>query len=392
VSASSQFDARTSEIPVSGEQASGLTSLAPRLAPAFWLDRLLRASTEAPYEQGAEATAEHFLLAAVELLPDLGVGLLARLPDGSLLAARCPAGVASEARVFPEAPVEHRMPVAFPPGAELRWFATGEPFDEGPELHFLRSLAQALGPALRLAWRNEGELLALQRQIAQADKLASIGRLAATTLHELNNPLTSILAYAEYLRRKVERVPLEADDVDRLRRIIDAAERIRGLTRNLIDYARPSETRPGPLRLVSIIDRALLFCEHILSDSGVAIEREYDGRADVVLGVEGELLQVLVNLITNACQAMPRGNGHLLLRTEVVGAQIAVRLHDNGHGVPPELLDKIFDPFFTTKALGSGTGLGLSIVRTIVERHGGSVSAESQPGQGATFSVWLPRG
>ena len=217
-----------------------------------------------------------------------------------------------------------------------------------------------------------------------------MGKLAASTLHELNNPLTTILAYADFLRRKVERVPLEAEDVERLRRISEAAERVQRLTRNLVDYARPSGETPTSLLLRDVLEQALSFCEHALDEVGALVERDCCDD-DAFLGVHGELTQVFVNLIINACHAMPRGNGHLLLRSEIVGEQLVVRIRDNGHGVAPEHAPHIFEPFYTTKALGSGTGLGLSIVRAILERYQGTIAFRTPRDAGTEFIVRLPR-
>lgn len=386
-------DTRVSDVPISREVVSGLTSLAPSGAPSSWVWRLFQVASEAPHELGVRATALHMFLALSEILPELGLGLVATPPEQAPVVLRFPPGEPQGALLFPEMSWERTEPIPVPWPAELHIASCGEPLlEDGAELALLRSLVLALALSLRLAVASAQaqECAATKRQLAQADKLAAVGKLAASTLHELNNPLTTILAYADFLRRKVERAPLEAEDVERLRRISEAAERVQRLTRNLVDYARPSGETPTSLQLRDVLEQALSFCEHALDEVGALVERDYCDD-DAFLGVHGELAQVFVNLIINACHAMPRGNGHLLLRSEIAGEQLVVRIRDNGHGVAPEHAPHIFEPFYTTKALGSGTGLGLSIVRAILERYQGTIAFRTPRDAGTEFIVRLPR-
>jgi two-component system NtrC family sensor kinase len=383
-----------SDVPRSGEELSGFTPMSLRVAPVLWLQRLQQAAAEAPHEQGPAAVALHLFQALSEFLPGLGFGLVSEPLERERLVLRYPPGNPLGDRLFPELSWERSEPILVPWPAELRVACSGEPLhDDSGEVLLLHSLAQILALCLRLAAASAQarEGAEARRQLAQADKLASIGKLAASTLHELNNPLTTILAYSDYLRRKVERVPLEAEDVDRLRRISEAAERVQRLTRNLVDYARPSGEAPVVFRLHEILEQALAFCEYPLSEMGALVERDYAEGDDLILGIPGEMTQVFVNLIINACHAMPRGSGHLLLRSELSGDHIAVYLRDNGHGIAPEHAPHIFEPFYTTKALGSGTGLGLSIVRSLLEHHQGAISFRAPPGAGAEFVVRLAR-
>ncbi|RYE89710.1 MAG: hypothetical protein EOO75_11355, partial [Myxococcales bacterium] len=377
---------------LAGEVLSGEMPLGPSAMPTWWGERLLRAAAEAPLGEGQVAVARAMLRAGVDLAPDLALTLRMPVPGGWLTVRE------------PESPPAGRPPrvgganleLAEPPGAELSWThdASFDLADDGPEMAMLRHLGLALGLALRGvegAVQSRGDFHARQTQLVQTERLAAVGRLAATTLHEINNPLTTILGYTEFLLRKVERAPLDAADLERLRRIQEAAERVQMLSRGLVDYAHPSPGAPGPVVLRTAIDQALVFCEYTLSDVGVAVERDYRDQGAAVQGIVSEFTQVFVNLIVNACQAMPRGRGLLRLRTEADPHAVVVRIEDNGHGVAPEHAGRLFEPFFTTRPLGSGTGLGLSIVRTLVERHGGTVSVDSEAERGTVFVVRLPR-
>ena len=137
-----------------------------------------------------------------------------------------------------------------------------------------------------------------------------------------------------------------------------------------------------------LLDLAAGFCDHVLSQHGITVERDYQ-EVPKVAGVKGNLVQVFVNLITNACHAMDPG-GLVELTTAVEGNTAIVRVRDTGTGISPEVRAKIFDPFFTTKADGKGTGLGLSIVQGIVENHGGDIRVESEQGKGTTFHLRFP--
>jgi signal transduction histidine kinase len=234
------------------------------------------------------------------------------------------------------------------------------------------------------------QLQRLQQQVIQTEKLASLGQIAAGVVHELNNPLTSIIVYSDYLRKKAEKNGSDAEDQERLRRIGEAADRILRFSRDLVDYARPSNGVPGTIELHDFLDQALVFCEHVLGKTGVEVVRDYAPDLRPVLGVGGEITQVFVNLVTNACHAMPETDGKLILRTRAEGDFARVEIIDNGHGIEPSLISRIFEPFFTTKVEGRGTGLGLSIVKNIVTRHGGTVHAESSADGGARFVVALP--
>jgi signal transduction histidine kinase len=269
--------------------------------------------------------------------------------------------------------------------------------------HLLDRASASLGHALHLSRQitspgpGPRDSQDFEERMIQADKLATFGQIAAGIVHELNNPLTSIVAYSDYLIRKaisVQASPAsrDPDDVDRLRRISESANRMLRFTRDFVAYARPSSGVAGPVILHGVVDQAVAFCEHVLSQSGVSVEKLYAPDVMTVRGVSEQLVQVFVNLLTNASQAAPAEGGRITITTSLDpatrGAIIVVE--DNGGGIAPEHLRQVFLPFFTTKGDRHGTGLGLSIVKSIVDGHEGKIQVESPPGRGARFVLEIP--
>lgn len=238
--------------------------------------------------------------------------------------------------------------------------------------------------------RDLTEVRQLEEQVVQAEKLATLGQLAAGVVHELNNPLTSISVYSEYLLKKYSSADHDPGDVEKLRRIVHGTQRILRFTRDLVAYARPTTEAPSVLSIHEVLDQAAVFCEHVVEEAGARVDRHYDG-PPAVLGVKGQLHQVFINLITNACHAMPEGAGRLEIRTTSEDEDhVTVRIKDNGAGIRPDLQERVFEPFFSTKGEGKGTGLGLSIVRNILHQFGATIHVESEIGEGTTMVVRLP--
>ncbi|HMY20486.1 MAG TPA: ATP-binding protein, partial [Polyangium sp.] len=160
---------------------------------------------------------------------------------------------------------------------------------------------------------------------------------------------------------------------------------------DLLAYARPRHAVPTAVAIHDVIEQALVFCDYVLGDFAVTVERAF-GEVPAVRGIPDQLTQIFVNLFTNAAHAMREHGGRLTIQTSVVPGQSKVRVgvEDEGHGIAPEHLEKIFEPYFTTKPEGMGTGLGLSIVRSIVTAHGGEIRAYARTNQGAVFEVDLP--
>jgi PAS domain S-box-containing protein len=229
----------------------------------------------------------------------------------------------------------------------------------------------------------------LEQRIIHAEKLASLGQLAASVAHEINNPMTAVVAYSEsLLQRAMMMGSAGAADSEKLRKIWESGQRILRFTKDLTSYARPAKDKVERVQINALLDRAMGYCEHVVAQAKVRVERDY-GEVPALSGVPANLEQVFVNLITNACHAMQPG-GLVSLRTRREGREAVVWVKDTGSGIAPANLSRIFEPFFTTKTEGKGTGLGLSIVQRIVEKHGGRLSVESELGHGTTFTVRLP--
>lgn len=229
----------------------------------------------------------------------------------------------------------------------------------------------------------------LESQVIQAEKLASLGQLAASVVHEINNPMTAVLTYADaLLKRAITHPSGDGSELEKYRKIVENSERVLRFTRDLVSYARPTEDKHESLSLQEVLIQSVGFCDHVLKKHQVTVGTQFEA-IPPVSAVRKNLVQVFINLITNACHAMTNG-GVLHLQTRLDGAFALVEVRDEGVGIPFDLQQRIFEPFFTTKPDGRGTGLGLSIVSRIVESHGGTVSVESQMGVGTSFLIRFP--
>jgi two-component system NtrC family sensor kinase len=232
----------------------------------------------------------------------------------------------------------------------------------------------------------------LEAQIIQSDKMASIGQLVSGVAHELNNPLTSIAGLAELL---LERPPHPELPREHLRVIHDQAERAGRIVRNLLTFARKGVAEKAAVDLRDVVARTSLLITYELQLHGIELESDLSPESAVVLGDRYELQQVLLNLVTNAVQAvsaLPEGKPRrITLSTNLTDdGKATLRVRDTGPGVPPHLVPYLFTPFFTTKAPGEGTGLGLSLSYGLVKAHGGELEYEGEPQGGAEFRVTLP--
>jgi signal transduction histidine kinase len=198
-----------------------------------------------------------------------------------------------------------------------------------------------------------------------------------------------VVTYSDHLLERRRGRELDPGDADKLRRIRDAGERIQRLARDLITYARPSADNPEPLDLGILLDQAARMCDPALREARARVILEA-APVPSILGGRAGLVQVFVNLVTNAAQALPPEGGTVRLALEAQGEEVVARISDDGQGMPPEVQARIFEPFFSTKEGGRGVGLGLSIVQGIVTRHGGTIEVASEPGRGTTFTVRLP--
>ena len=178
--------------------------------------------------------------------------------------------------------------------------------------------------------------------------------------------------------------------MEKLRRIREGGERIQRFSRDLITYARPSADKVERVDLAAVMEQAARMCEPVLKEATAKLATRFDS-APQVMGVKASLVQVFVNLVTNAAQAFENRGGTVTLGLASLGDTVSATVADDGRGMTPEVKSHIFEPFFTTKPDGRGTGLGLSIVQGIVGRHAGTISVDSVPGEGTTFTVVLPR-
>ena len=233
----------------------------------------------------------------------------------------------------------------------------------------------------------------IQSKLLQTEKMAALGQLVSGIAHELNNPLTSIQGYAQILLGRRGASERAAD----ARRISLEAERATRIVKNLLLFSRETKPERRAVNLNEVIERTLSLRSYELKLENIDVELALDPGLPNTLADAAQLQQVVLNLVVNAEQAiaLERGEdsrrGHIQLRTRrLPGDRISMEVSDDGPGISPEVVSRIFDPFFTTKPVGVGTGLGLSIVYGIIQEHGGEVSVESHPSQGAILTVELP--
>ncbi|HVO32181.1 MAG TPA: ATP-binding protein, partial [bacterium] len=216
------------------------------------------------------------------------------------------------------------------------------------------------------------------------------GGLAGGVAHEINNPTGVILTRAQFLLRVAKEEKLSDDVVEDLVAIQKQAERIARITSSLLSFSRQQPASKAPVVVAEMVTEASALVEASLKGTDVALETSIPADLPKIVGDKGKLEQVLVNLMKNAIDAMPRG-GALRVRAMRVGEKrVVITVSDTGTGIPPDVRAKIFEPFFTTKEVGKGTGLGLSIAYGIVTEHGGDLTVASEPGEGTEFHVVLP--
>ncbi|MHC4294238.1 MAG: ATP-binding protein, partial [Planctomycetota bacterium] len=227
-----------------------------------------------------------------------------------------------------------------------------------------------------------------QEEIMKSERLAMIGQLAAGVAHEINNPLGGILLFSRLLLRKA---PAEGMERENLERIVKEAERCQDIVQGLLDFARQREPKPESLNINDVVEKALSLLENQALFHNIEIVKHLEKGLPVVCVDASQMQQVFVNTMMNAAEAMD-GKGVLTISTSAdgEGGGVEVRFADTGCGISEEYLGRLFEPFFTTKEVGHGTGLGLSISHGIVQRHGGTLTAYSRLGEGATFVVHLP--
>jgi two-component system NtrC family sensor kinase len=226
----------------------------------------------------------------------------------------------------------------------------------------------------------------LEEQLQISEKMASIGLLAAGVAHEVNTPLTGISSFTQML---LENSPPDAPSTEVLQKIERQTFRAAKIVNGLLNLARPAQIDSGPCDLNAVINDVLSLLEHQFRTGSIQVRKELAAGSPLVQGIEHKLQQVFLNLFLNARDAMPSGGWLTIVTREDRNAAV-VEIGDTGSGIPAEQLSRIYDPFFTTKEIGKGTGLGLSITYGIVQEHGGTITCDSQIGQGTRFSIHLP--
>jgi signal transduction histidine kinase len=258
--------------------------------------------------------------------------------------------------------------------------------DEGPFLKEERSLLDAIAREVAvIIERREADVERerLHEQLLHADRLATIGELAAGVAHELNEPLGAVLGFAQLARKHAD-LPDPADqDIEKVE---SAALQAREIVRKLMVFARQTPPRKTRVNLNQLVEDGLYLLETRCAKSRIEVVRVLEEELPDVVADASQLQQVLVNLVVNAIQAMPDG-GRLTIATHRSGSAAVLRVEDTGLGMTAEVRKRVFLPFFTTKDINEGTGLGLAVAHGIVSAHGGKIGVESRPGQGSCFEV-----
>ncbi len=280
-------------------------------------------------------------------------------------------------------------------GRRLGWLHVIEPQSEQILEPSFVNLTQLVANQIGVAMENNALLVRVRRhlievqrvqaQLVQASKLGAIGELAAAVAHEVNNPLTGILGFAELLMTELPEDDPRHDEAAVIR---DEAVRARSIVRALVEFARPRPPQRVSSNLNELAQSTLELVQFRASEADIQIVTEYG--AVPCLDIDADSFrQVLLNLFNNAIDAMP-GGGELHVTTVGEPERVGVIVADRGIGMDGETRSHIFTPFFSTRSGGGGTGLGLSVSLQIVEGHGGTIEVDSEPGRGSVFTVWLP--
>ncbi|MHC4942011.1 MAG: ATP-binding protein [Planctomycetota bacterium] len=261
--------------------------------------------------------------------------------------------------------------------------------DEGPFLAEERSLIDSIARELSNFYERtkaDEERILLQDQLRHADRLATIGQLAAGVAHELNEPLGNILGFAQ-LAKKVDGIPEQVGKD--LKSIETASLHAREIIKKLMAFARQLPQQKILISLNQVVEEGLYFFDARCAKAGINLVRRLEPDLPTIAADPGQMNQVLVNLVVNAIQAMP-GGGTLTVETRTSGKHLFLRVEDTGQGMTKEVEKQIFMPFFTTKDINEGTGLGLPVVHGIITSHNGTISVKTHVGEGTRFIIKLP--
>ncbi len=216
--------------------------------------------------------------------------------------------------------------------------------------------------------------------------MATIGQLAAGVAHELNEPLGSILGFAQLVKKGLNKPEQVIKDV---KKIESASLHAREVIKKLMLFSRQSPQQKSLINLDGIVEEGLYFLESRCAKADITLIKELNHNLPDFVADKSQLYQILVNLVVNSIQAMPEG-GTINIKTSCDDTNVILSVKDTGLGIEEDILNKIFIPFFTTKDIDEGTGLGLAVVHGIVTSHGGFVQVESKPGEGTEFNIYLP--
>jgi PAS domain S-box-containing protein len=271
-------------------------------------------------------------------------------------------------------------------------------------IHISRDVTQRLKEEEELTRRLEQMVQERTRQLQEThakllhqDKMASLGKLSASVVHEINNPIAGILNLLMLIRRMIDEDHLQDRDLPVFHKYLNLMEtetrRISRIVSNLLAFSRPQKAEIRPLNLNQLIEKTLILNANLLKVNDVKVSRRLAPDLPEMLGSEDQLQQVFMNLVSNAVEAMEAHSGGTLdIETKYLAEEghIVVNFTDSGQGIPKEDFSQLFEPFFTTKTNGKGAGLGLSVAYGIVKEHGGFIFVESEPGSGANFRLTLP--
>ncbi len=271
-------------------------------------------------------------------------------------------------------------------------------------IHISRDITQHKKEEEEITHRLEQMVEDRTRQVKEThekllhqDKMSSLGKLSASVVHEINNPIAGILNLIMLMQRIAEEESLGQDQIDQFKHYLKLMEtetrRTSRIVSNLLAFARQSKMEPRRVNLNRLIDQTLFLNSNLLKIDGVKVENKMDSDLPDLLGSEDQLQQVFMNLVSNATEAMEvAGGGVLTIESRHLLSEDSVQINfqDTGPGIHEENISKLFEPFFTTKKKGKGVGLGLSVAYGIIQEHGGSIYVKSKVGEGTTFQVRLP--
>ncbi len=241
------------------------------------------------------------------------------------------------------------------------------------------------------------QLKETHEKLLHQDKMASLGKLSASVVHEINNPIAGILNLTVLLKRILEEGEINPEELERFKQYLDLmnkeTRRISRIVSNLLAFSRQSKMEIKQIDLNRLVERILLLNSNLLKINGVGVEKIFEPALPQLSGSEDQLQQVIMNLVSNAAESMSAIQGGVLsIETSYAlnDNRVILRIKDSGSGIYPEDLPRLFEPFFTTKKKGKGVGLGLSVAYGIIKEHGGNIHVDSKIGKGTTFEITLP--